>query len=517
MKFVYIFSIVAFFMLLVASINYMNLATTRSFERAHEVGMRRIAGSRRGPLIVQFFIESLILTIIALIASIVIIIILFPAFNQFTGKIFDIHYLLNAKVIVTLVAIIFFVGLLGGSYPAIYLSRFDPASVMKGEIGAGRSSLFARKILVVLQFSVSVALIVNTWLIYKQLHFLMNKDLGFNPENVVILRFDDETMSQKYPVLREALQKNPDIISISSSNNQIGNSTMKWIMEVETSEGIQEKGLNIYGCDYDFSKTMGIEIVNGRDFSPEFQTDTSIAAIINQTMAARFNWDQPLGKKITNKWRRQAEMPPFYVVGVMKDFHQSGLYEPIKTLMLVLSENNFLVNIRINSQHIQETLGSIEATWTEVFPNKPFTYTFLEDEYNEQFKADQKRGTIFLFFSLLLILIACLGIVGLASFTVEQRTNEIGIRKVLGASVGKIIVLFGREYLVLVGFSLILGYVFSYFYLKHWLQDYTYPTSLDAWMFVGTGLFATLITLISISVSAIRAGLTNPAESLRTE
>jgi putative ABC transport system permease protein len=517
MKFVYIFSIVAFFMLLVASINYMNLATTRSFERAHEVGMRRIAGSQRGPLIAQFLCESLILTLVALVASLVIIILLFPAFNQFTGKIFDIHYLMNARIVVTLVAIVFLVGLLGGSYPAIYLSRFDPVSVTKGEMGTGRSGFLARKVLVVLQFSISVALMINTWLIYKQLHFLMNKDPGFRPENVVILSFDDDAMPQKYPVLREALRKNPDIISISGSNSEIGHGTMKWIMEVETPEGTQEKGINMFGCDYDFIRTMGIEIVTGRDFSPDFQTDTSTALIINEAMAARFSWDQPLGKKMDNKWRRQAGMPPFYVVGVVKNFYQTGLYEPVDALALALYEENYLVNIRISSRHIQETLDFIEASWSEVFPDRPFAYSFLEDDFHEQFRTDQKRGTIFLCFSLLLILISCLGIIGLASFTVERRTREIGIRKALGASVRRIVILFGREFLILVGISLVPAYVFSYFYLKHWLQDYTYPASLDAWMFVGTGLFAVLVTLVSMSVSALRAGETNPAESLRAE
>lgn len=516
-KYVYIFSIVAFFMLLVASINYMNLATTRSFQRAHEVGLRRIAGSQRWPLILQFLCESVMLTIIALIVSIVIVILLFPSFNQLTGKFFNINYLLNAKVVLTLIAIIIFIGILGGIYPALYLSRFNPVSTIKRDIGAGRSNFLARKILVVLQFAISCALIVSTWLIFKQLNHLMNKELGFNPHDIVIVRMDNNTMIRQYPVFREALIKSPNIVYVSSANNKIGNSTFKIINEVETSEGMEEKGINQYTVDYDFIKTMGIEIVSGRDFSREFLSDTSVGVIINETMAKRFNWDQPLGKKIENKWRRQDNLPPFHVLGVMKDFHQTGLYDPIETLMLILQEENYFVNIKIKGQKIQETLEFIENSWSEVFPDRPFHYTFLEDEYSQQFKADEKRGIIFLCFSILVILIACLGILGLASFTVEQRTKEIGIRKVLGAGIGRIILLISKEFLILVIISLILAFVALYFYLKNWLQDYAYPTDMDAWMFIGTGLLAIIITLISISFSTIKAGLTNPAESLRSE
>jgi len=503
-KYIYIFSVVAFFMLLIANINYMNLATTRSIYRSREVGMRKIVGSQRWPLIVQFLSESVILTFIALIISIVIIILLLPAYNQLTGKLFDINYLFNAKVILTLIAIIIFVGLLGGSYPAFYLSRFNPVSVIKKETGARRSNFSVRKILVVVQFAISCALIINTWLIYKQLNFLMDKELGFDPKNIVIVTLENKSMENRYQTFRNVLLMSPDVSGVSSANNKIGNSPLKYIMEVETAEGMQEKGINLYTADYDFIKTMDIEIVKGRDFSREFLSDTSSGAIINETMAKRFSWDEPIGKKIDNKWRRQDGEPPLRVVGVMKDFHQEGLYNPVETLMLMLNERNYYVNIKIRDQNIQETLKFIEKSWSEVFPDLPFQYTFLEDDYAQQFKADEKKGKIFLGFSVLVILIACLGILGLVSFTTEQRIKEIGIRKAMGASVERIILLISKEFLVIVMISLVIAYFGAYFYLKNWL-------------FIGAGLLTIIILLITISYSTIKAGNTNPAESLKIE
>jgi putative ABC transport system permease protein len=516
-KYVYIFSVVAFFMLLIASINYMNLATTRSIYRSREVGMRKIVGSQRWPLIIQFLCESVILTLIALIISIVIIILLFPTYNQITGKLFDINYLFNAKVILTLIAIVIFVGLLGGSYPAFYLSRFNPVSVIKKEIGARRSNFRIRKILVVVQFAISCALIINTWLIYKQLHFLMDKELGFDPDNIVIVTLENESMENRYQSFRNTLLTSPDVLGVSSANNKIGNNPLKYIMEVETAEGMQEKGINLYTADYDFIKTMGIEIVRGRDFSREFLSDTSSGAIINETMAKRFSWDDPIGKKIDNKWRRQDGNPPLRVLGVMKDFHQEGLYSPVETLMLMLNQTNYYVNIKIRDQNIQETLKFIEKSWSELFPDRPFQYTFLEDDYARQFKADEKKVKIFLSFSVLIILIACLGILGLVSFTTEQRTKEIGIRKAMGASVERIILLISKEFLMLVMISLVIAYFGAYFYLKNWLLDYAYPVKIDPWMFIGAGLLTIIILLITISYSTIKAGNTNPAESLKIE
>jgi putative ABC transport system permease protein len=512
-KYVYIFSIVAFFMLLIASINYMNLATSRSTYRAKEVGLRKVAGSNRRTLILQFLAESVFLTLIALIISIVIIIILLPSYNQITGKLFEINYLFTPQVILTLIAFIVFIGLIGGSYPAFYLSGFNPVSVIKQETIAGKSNFIIRKILVVLQFAISIALIINTWVIYKQLDFLKNKELGFDPHNIVVIELENREVQRQYPVIRDALTQNPNIINISTADNTPGHGVLKYIFAVETTEGMQEKGINTYGVDCDYIETMGIEIVEGRNFSKEFLTDTSVAVIINEAAAKRFNWDEPLDKIITNKWSEK----PFRVVGVMKDFYQEGLYNPIEPLMFILMENGYYVHIKLEDNNIKETLQNIESKWAELFPGSPFQYTFLEDNYMQQFKTDERKGEIFTYFSILIIIIACLGIFGLAAFTVEQKTREIGIRKVLGASIGKIVLLISSEFLILVGISMIFAFIGAYFYMKSWLQDYVYPTELNVWIFIITGLLAIFVTLISTILSAIRAGLTNPAEALRLE
>jgi putative ABC transport system permease protein len=514
--YVYIFSIVAFFMLLIASINYMNLATSQSTHRAREVGLRKVVGSQRWPLILQFLSESVMLTLIALVISIVIVIILMPSFNQITGKLFDIHYLLNTQVILTLVAIVIFVGIIGGSYPSFYLSRFNPVSVFKQEIGAGKSNFLVRKILVVLQFAISLALIINTWIIFKQLNYMKSKELGFDPKNVVIIELENRQMMRQYPVLRDALLGNPDIINVSSANNKIGDGTGKILMQVETTEGMQERGVNLYGVDYDFVETMGIEMIQGRDFSRDYMSDTTTGVIINETMAKRFNWDEPLGKKVAFAGGNQ-DAEPYRVVGVMKDFHQLGLYSPIETLMLLLRENGYYANVKIKDQNVQETLQFIESKWSEIFTDRPFHYTFLSDDYAQQFRSDEKRGVIFTYFSILIIIIACLGIFGLASFTVEQRTKEVGIRKVCGASIERIVRLISREFLFLVLISMIPAFIGAYYYMKNWLQDYAYPAKIDPWMFIGTGLLAIIITLITVSYSTIKAGLINPADSLRLE
>ena len=512
-KYVYIFSIVAFFMLLIASINYMNLATSRSTYRSKEVGLRKVSGSHRRTLIMQFLAESVFLTLIALIISIIIIIVLFPSYNQITGKLFEVNYLYTPQVILTLIAFIVFIGLIGGSYPAFYLSGFNPVSVIKQETRTGKSNFILRKILVVLQFAISIALIINTWVIYKQLGFLKNKELGFNLHNIMVMHLENQQIQRQYPVIRDALLQNPNIMNISTSNNSPGHGVPKYTFSVETSEGMMEKGINTYAVDCNFIETIGIEIVEGRNFSNEFLTDTAIALIVNETAVKRFNWDNPLDKRITNKWSEK----PYRVVGVMKDFHQEGLYHPIETLMFILQENNYFVTIKLKDNNIKETLRYIESRWEEIFPESPFQYTFLEDNYMQQFKADERRGVIFTYFSILIIIIACLGIVGLAAFTVEQKTKEIGIRKVHGASIGKIVMLISSEFLILVIISMIIAFIGAYFYMKSWLQDYAYPVKIDPWMFIGTGLLAIIITLITVSYSTIRAGRINPADALRLE
>ena len=514
-RYVYIFSVVALFMLLIASINYMNLATSRSIRRAKEVGLRKIAGSHRWQLILHFLGESLVFTFIALIFSLVLVIILLPSFNQITEKLFDIHYLLNGYLILGLIGIVLFIGLLGGSYPAIYLARFKPVSVIKQDTNAGKSNFLVRKILVIIQFTISIALAINTLLIHRQVSYMQNKELGFEPHNVVIVPLLNWEMMQQYTLFKNLLLGNPKITGVSSSQNVIGYPPNPSLMLIETSEGMQQRTVNYYAVDYGFVKTMGIEIIHGRDFSEEYRSDSISSVIVNESMVRQFNWDEPLGKSLAFV---RGDFAPFSVVGIMKDCHHLGLYKQIEPLMLMLWENNPIVNIKISDRNnVKESIKFIESKWSELFPEYPFEYTFLEDDYDQQFKEDEKRGIIFTWFTLLLLLVTCTGIIGLVAFTVEQRTKELAIRKTMGASIEKIVGMISREFLILVAISMIPASLGAYLYIKSWLQDYAYPVEIDPWIFIVAGLLAIVLTFISVSYSAVRAGLINPADALRLE
>ena len=513
-QYVYIFSIVAFFMLLIASINYMNLSTARSSRRSREVGLRKVVGSGRGTLIFQFLTESVVMTLIAIVFSVLLIILLLPYFNQLTGKFFEASSLLHVHFLLKMAGILIFVGILGGSYPAFYLSRFSPMAVFRQEVGAGRTSFLVRKALVVLQFAVSLVLIISTWVVYNQLGFLKNRDLGLRPENVVIVELENRQMMQQYPVVREALLKLPGISAVSSSNVKIGRGSGKLLLQVETPEGMVERGVNLAAVDYDFVESMGIEIIEGRGFSREFMADTTTGVLINETMARRFNWDEPLGKKVAVAG---SDQEPARVVGVMKDFYQTGLYNPIETLMFMLRPNGYFLNVKIDGSIRQEALKNIETAWNSIFSDRPFEYTFLTDDFNEQFDADEKRGLIFTLFSILIVVSASVGLLGLASFTVEQRTKEIGISKVMGADMLVIMRLISREYLILILVSILVGCPVAWYFMNDWLQNYAYPVNLSPWIFAGTALLAILITYLTVGYSTIKASLINPADALRTE
>lgn len=515
--YVMIFAIVALFLILIATMNYMNLATARSTKRAREVGLRKVVGSHRGSLITQFLTESTVLTFISVVLSIVILVVLMPKFNQLAGKSFEIDILYSPVVIISLVAIILVVGIFGGSYPAFYLSRFNPVSVLKGEVTKGSSGSTFRKILVVIQFTISVAMIVSTLVVFKQLNYLKTKDLGYDMENVVSLEFSTREMVEKYPVLKQALLENPNIKYVGSTGSRVGEGTGKIILNVETNDGMQQKGVNLTGIDHDFIETLGIEMKEGRDFQEDMPSDTLLGVIVNETMAKRFNWDKPLGKKVEMQGRGGQDFLRAEVVGVMKDFHQTGMYNEIETLLYFYRINNRLVYIKMNDEDVQGTIRYIESRWNEIFPSSPFEYSFLSDRFNEQFGADEKRGFIFTMFTVLAILIACLGLFGLASYTVEQRTKEIGIRKVVGASEGTVVKLITKEFLILVSIAILIAFPLSFYFMRDWLQNFVYRTNLGLFIFILAGLITIAITFITISFQAWKAANTNPAESLRIE
>jgi putative ABC transport system permease protein len=512
--YVYIFGIVAIFLILIAAMNYMNLATARSASRAREVGMRKVSGSQRLPLVLQFLSESVVFTIISLILSLVILIILLPKFNLLAGKSYDLGVVFSPVVFISMLAVIIIVGVLGGSYPAFFLSRFSPQTVLKGEITQGSAGSLFRKVLVVIQFTVSVIMIICTMVVFRQLNYLKSMDQGFDQKNVIGLQLNGE-MSAKYRVLKQMLIDDPNIKFVAATDTPVGGGSGKVLFNVETDQGMVQRGINYAVVDHDFIKALGIKIKTGRDFQRDMPSDTLRSVIVNETFVKRMNWAEPIGKRV--QLFGDSSQVRARVIGVMKDYHQTGMYNEIESLLLIYRISNNVVYIKMGDTDIKKTIQFIETKWKEVFPDQPFTYTFLHERFNRQFEADEKRGFIFTLFTILAILIACLGLFGLASYTVEQRTKEIGIRKVFGADESIILQLISRDFLILVTIGIVIATPAAYYFMTNWLQNYVYRTTVGLPVLIISALITILITFITISYKAYQAAIMNPAQSLKTE
>jgi putative ABC transport system permease protein len=512
--YVYIFAIVALFLVLIAAMNYMNLATARSTRRAREVGLRKVVGSRRGPLVMQFLSESLVFTAISLILSIIILVVLLPKFNMLAGKSFDLHILYSPVVLLTLLGIIIIVGIIGGSYPAFFLSRFSPVTVLKGEITQGSAGSLFRKVLVVIQFAVSVIMIICTLVVYRQINYLKNMDQGFDQTNVIGLQLNGRNMIRKYPVLKEALLENPNIKYVTSTGAAVGEGSGKVIFNVETDQGMSQRGVNFAVVDYDFIDALGIKMAEGRNFQKDMPSDTLTGVVVNETFVKRMGWKEPIGKKVE---LGDANTIRARVIGVMKDYHQTGMYNNIESLLLIWRAQNDIVYIKLSGTETQSALAFIESKWKELFPGQPFTYTYLSERFNRQFEADEKRGLIFTIFTILAIIIACLGLFGLASYMVEQRTKEIGIRKVFGAGEGTVLQLIAKDFLLLVSIGIVIAIPVAYYFMHHWLQNYVYRTNIGIPLLIMSALLTIVITFLTISYKAYQAAVMNPANSIRTE
>ncbi|MCD4747083.1 MAG: ABC transporter permease [Bacteroidales bacterium] len=510
-RFVKIFFLIAVFMLVIAGINYMNLTTARSTKRSREVGIRKVAGAHRSMLIRQFLTESVVLTVISLIISVGLCYILLPNFNNISGKSLDFSFFSNSSFLLSLISIIIILGLLSGTYPAFFLSRFKPINALKGKPTKGSGHGLLRKSLVIIQFVISLSMIISTMVVYEQLNYLKKKDMGFDKEKIVTVILNTRAMIEKLPVLRNEFLAVSGVESIGTTTTPMGEGSGKLLLSVETSEGMQEKGVNLAGCDYDFIQTLGIEMIEGRNFSKEFKTDT-LSVLVNQTLADRFGWEEPLGKKV-----QFGDDQVSRVIGLMKDYHQTGLYNPVESFMLYLRDNCPVVYVKLESGSSQETIQNLEAAWIKTFPLMPFEYTYLEDNLFEQIAPDEKRGILFTLFSIIVIIIASLGVFGLASYTVEQRTKEISIRKVLGANAQTVIRLIFKEYLILIGISILIAFPVAYYYMQNFLDNYEYRTDLSVITFVIAAILLLLITLLTVVYHTVKIARSNPVDSLRKE
>ncbi len=513
-QYVQIFAAIAIFLIIIASINYMNLATARSAKRAMEVGLRKVMGAQRSGLIGQFLTESILITLISLILSILLIIIIVPGLNNLVGTHLAIEGLLHTNVILTVIGIVLITGFVGGCYPAFFLSSFQPAAVLKGPGGKSGSKLL-RKVLVTAQFSISMFMLIGTLVIYAQMQFVRNKDLGFDKDQMLQINFRSDTDAEKWNILKNELTQNTNIGGMASSSSTPGDGFPNNVFEIETEEGTMDNlAFGNYRVDYDYFATLGIDIVEGRNFSLDYASDSSQAVLVNEAMVRRMNWTHPIGKRINIS--RSDSIPMARVVGVVKDFHQESLYDAISPLLFRPSLVNRIAIVKINGD-ITATADYIDAVWKRTYPTTAFEYTFVDEQFMENYEADQVRGQLFLGFSGMTILIACLGLLGLASYTAEQRSKEISIRKVLGANTQGLINLLIKDFVILILIAAIPASVLGYFSMIGWLESFQFHIT------PGIGIFSTvlagtvIVTVLTTGYHARRAATANPAEKLRSE
>ncbi len=512
-KYIYIFGAVGIFLILIASINYMNLSTARSMKRSLEVGIRKVMGAQRGALVRQFISESVLLTLAGLLISLLLLTILVPFLNNQLQTRLDLANLTQPGVLLAISIMLIITGVLSGSYPAFYLSSFKPVDVLKGK-GGKSGNKYLRSVLVGIQFSISIFMLIGTLVIYQQMQFLRNEDLGFDKEKVIRFVLNSREDRAKWPVLRDKLLQDPNVVNAASASTSPGRGFGKNVMGVETKEGQMEQiGIDHYSIDYDYFSVLDVPFVAGRNISMSYSTDTITAVIINEAMATRMSWADPIGKK----FQFDRDSTVFHkVVGVVKDFHQRSLYDPIEALLFIPQLNNSNVILKINGD-IKQTIQSIESNWTEVYPNLPFEYSFLDADFMEQYESDQLRGQLFLGFSVMMIFIACLGLLGLASFIAEQRTKEISIRKVLGANVAELVSLLIKDFMVLVVIGALPAFGLAYYFMDEWLLTFEYHIDLSIVLFLFVLLLISIITILTTGYHALKAANSNPASNLKYE
>ena len=513
--YLYLFGAVAFFILLIACINFMNLATARSARRAREVGVRKASGARRSALMQQFLGESILMSVIAVVLAVGLVSLLLPSFNQITGKTLSLGVLLESGMLLGLVSLTLFVGLLAGSYPAFVLSAFRPVSVLKGDVaGPGRVGL--RKALVVFQFAISIILIVAVGVIDNQLHFIQSKDLGFNKDQIVIVPIRDNAMTANLETIKQEFLNQPGVISVAASGNLPGGGDWGFPLYPEGIPDDQRPPARILAVDHDFIDTYQMEIVAGRSFTDQ-GIDAQGAFMLNEEAARQIGWDNPVGKTMG--------LPPsispeaLTVVGVVQDFHFRSLHESIGPLVFFKPQPFWfsLFSIRISPDNVETTLARIEEVWDRFDPVHPLTHSFLDQTFQALYQSEALVRTLLNYAMALAILIACLGLFGLAAFTAEQRTKEIGIRKVLGASASGIVLLLSKDFARLVAVAFVVAAPLAYFAMNRWLEAFAYQIDLSWPLFLVAGLTALAIALLTVGYQAVRAALADPVKALRYE
>ena len=526
-RYVYIFSAVALFILLIACINFMNLATARSANRAKEVGVRKVMGSGKGQLVGQFMTESVLTAMLAMCLAVGLVVLALPLFNDAAAKQLNINTLVSPFWLFVIVALPVGVGLLAGVYPAFFLSAFQPIAVLKGggqgvRFGKGGwqsllSSVRLRSGLVVFQFVTSVLLIIGTLVVYRQMTYIRTKNLGFSREQVLSIQGADALGSRAETFKQEVLKLPGVLIGTVSgylpTTSDRANAAFFPKGEIDPRKALNMQNWNV---DHDYVETMGMQMAQGRDFSQSFGADSS-GIVLNEAAAKLFGGNV-LGKRIVRYVDVAAKKTKTYtVIGVVKNFHYESLRQEVGALALLLAPSPGAVSFRLGGANVGTLVGQIEAKWKQFAPGQPFSYGFMDDSFEQMYRAEQRVGTLTLTFAALAILIACLGLFGLATFTAEQRTKEIGVRKVLGASVGSIVTLLSKDFLKLVIIAIVIASPLAWYVMHRWLQDFAYKIDIAWWVFAGAGALAVGIALLTVSFQSVKAALMNPVKSLRSE
>ncbi len=510
---VYIFSVVAVFILLIAAFNFINLTTARSTERAKEVGIRKVVGAARPQLIWQFIGDSVLLCLIAFLLAVGFSVLFLPLFNQLAGKTISTGIFSNVGHIGILFVASLGIGLLAGIYPALVLSGFRPVAVLKGRFATGNRGIFLRKSLVIIQFTVSIALIFGTIIVYHQMQYMRNQNLGFSKEQTLVI---DTKRSPTKEAFKQALSSIPAVNATAFSGSVPGGGHPSAYSEIENTNGdLQIANLDLFFVDFDYLDLYEIQVVAGRGFSRNFGTDSTQAMVLNESAVKLFGYatsEEAIGKRF-KQWGREGQ-----IIGVVKDFHYKGLQNKIAPLTMRIEPQSWgLVSAKVSTADIRTTIAAIEREWKAAVPNQPFTYFFLDEFFNRQYRSEEQFGRLFLNFAVLAIFISCLGLFGLASYSTAQRVKEIGIRKVLGASVTGIVKMLSSDFIKLVLIAIAIATPVAWWIMHRWLADFAYHIHIQWWVSVAASLTAVTIALLTITWQAIKAAVANPVESLRDE
>ena len=518
-------TIIALFVLAIACFNFINLATARSFRRAKEIGVRKVVGAERKQLILQFISETVLLSVFSTIIAAIVTSLLIPALNRFSGKSIEFNPFTNPTLCLLLLGGAVVIGILAGLYPALVLSGFQPIKVLKNINAAGSSSgkPWLRQALVVVQFSLSALLIVSTMIVYKQTNYLNNKDLGFNKEQIVYFQIRD-SVETALETFKSELRRSPNIVSVTSGYGLPGDQFAGDGVIIPRSGQNIEHSANVFFGDHDYVKTLGLKIVAGRDFSKDMSTDVEEAFLINETAVRDFGFgsaEKAIGQKLHwNKWNVDSLNPvkKGKVIGVVQDFHYKSLHEKVTASVIQMDPGvNFKIAAKLKTADISNTIAFINNVWNSFSPGYPLDYQFMDETYGKMYKSEQKLATLLWIFTIMAIIVGCMGLFALAAFSAEQRTNEIGIRKVLGASVINIVTLLSKTFLTLVLIASVIAFPIAWWAMNNWLEDFPYRVNISWWIFGIAAVAALGIALLTVSFQAIKAAIVSPVKSLRSE